>query len=124
MAGVRTGRSARTWATLLAAIVAEVIGTMSLRAAIEDAGWVPVVVLAYVAAFVLLGLTLRAGMPVGVAYSVWGACGVALTALLGAVLFEEFLSGTSVLGIALIVVGVVLIETGSTESAPNHEAIG
>lgn len=97
----------------MGAIVAEVAGTMSLRAAIDHSGWVPLVVVAYLAAFVLLGLTLRAGMPVGVAYSVWGACGVALTALLGAVLFQELLSGLSILGIGLIIVGVVLIESGS-----------
>lgn len=110
------GQDTRGWVALIAAIVAEVVGTMSLRGAIDDPMWFPLTVLAYLVAFTLLGLALRTGMPIGVAYSVWGACGVALTALLGAVLFDEYLTRLSILGIGLIVVGVVLIESGSSSA--------
>lgn len=106
------------WGLLVAAIAAEVIGTMSLRAGIDHPAWLTLVVVAYITAFVLLGLTLQAGMTIGVAYSVWGASGVALTALLGAVLFDELLSLTSIFGIGLIIVGVVLIESGSRHHTP------
>jgi len=102
-----------TWTLLAGAIGAEVTATLSLRAAIDHTGWVPLVVAGYLTAFILLGLTLRAGLPVGVAYGVWGAAGVALTALFGALLFAEVLSVTSVLGIGLIIVGVLLVETGA-----------
>lgn len=63
-------------------------------------------------AFSLLGLALAAGFPVGVAYGIWGAVGVALTALLGAVLFDEFLSATTILGITVIIAGVVVVQSG------------
>ena len=50
------------------------------------------------------------GMPVGIAYGVWTACGVALVALLARVLFAEALTPMMVTGIVLIIVGVVTIE--------------
>lgn len=103
----------KKWVLLGGAIVAEVTGTMSLRVAIDDPAWIPIVVASYVVAFVLLGLSLREGLAVGVAYGIWGATGVALTALLAAVIFDEFLSSRAVAGIVLIIVGVVLVETGA-----------
>ncbi|HLU30283.1 MAG TPA: SMR family transporter [Acidimicrobiia bacterium] len=103
----------KKWLLLGGAIAAEVSGTLALRGAVDDAVWIPVVVAGYLVAFVLLALTLREGMPVGVAYGIWGASGVALTALLAAVIFEELLSFRAVAGIVLIIVGVVLVETGA-----------
>ena len=107
----------RKWVLLGGAIVAEVTGTMSLRVAVDDPAWIPLVVVSYVVAFVLLALTLREGLAVGVAYGIWGATGVALTAVLAAVIFDETLSRRAVAGIALIVVGVVLVETGARTRA-------
>lgn len=52
-------------------------------------------------------------MPVGVAYGIWGAVGVAATAVLSAVLYDEPLTGLMAVGLALIMVGVVLVEGGS-----------
>ena len=40
-------------------------------------------------AFVMLTRVLRAGMPVGVAYGIWGAMGTALTAAIAAVIFDD-----------------------------------
>lgn len=98
------------------AIVAEVAGTLALRAAVDHPGWVPVVVTSYVVAFTLIGLTLRAGMRIGAVYGIWGATGVALVALLGMVIFGETLSPPVMIGILIIIVGVVLVETGSHHS--------
>lgn len=84
-----------------------------LRAAVDHPGWYAVVVPAYVTAFVLLGAVLRAGMALGVAYGVWGATGVALTAVLGAVVFAEPFTPVVVAGIALIMAGVLVVELGS-----------
>lgn len=102
----------KKWILLGAAIVAEVTGTMSLRAAVDVPAWYGIVVIAYLAAFTLLGLALASGFAVGVAYGIWGAVGVAITAVLGAVIFDEFLSGTAILGIAVIIVGVVVVQAG------------
>ncbi|SNU00487.1 small multidrug resistance pump [Ruaniaceae bacterium KH17] len=91
----------------------EVTATLSLRATVDSSSWIPLVVLGYAAAYVFLGFALRAGMPIGVAYGVWGAIGVALVALLGMAVFDEVLSPLTFLGIAIIIAGVVLVETGS-----------
>ena len=60
--------------------------------------------------FYLLWLSLSLGMPVGIAYGIWTACGVALVAVVARYLFSEPLTGVMVLGIGLIVAGVLTIE--------------
>lgn len=106
----------RKWALLAAAIVTEVAATLSLRASQDHAGWLLVVVTGYLGAFVLLTLVLRAGMPVGVAYGIWGALGTAATAALAAVLFGDPFTWPIAAGIGLIVGGVLLVELGSRPS--------
>jgi small multidrug resistance pump len=104
------------WLTLAAAIVLEVIATLSLRASdsFRKWKWLVPVVLGYVGSFWLIYETLALGMPVGIAYGVWSACGVALIALLARVLFDEPLTPTMIVGIGLIIAGVLTIDlTGS-----------
>jgi small multidrug resistance pump len=48
---------------------------------------------------------------------VWGASGVALTAVASALLFGELLTGTMILGLVLIILGVLCIELGSQLAA-------
>lgn len=99
---------------LAAAILAEVTGTLSLRtAALGRRSFYLVVAIAYVAAFSLLSTALAHGIPLGVAYGMWTAVGVALTAIASKILFGEPLTALMGLGIALIMGGVVLVEFGS-----------
>ncbi len=59
-------------------------------------------------------VTLSLGMPVGVAYGVWSAAGVALVAVIARLLFGEPLTPLMIGGIGLIIAGVLTIElTGS-----------
>lgn len=103
-----------TWVLLALAIASEVTATLSLRASegLRRRRWIPVIVVGYLAAFVLLGTILAMGMPVGVAYGIWAAAGVAVTAVLGRVIFKDHFSVMMAAGVALIVVGVALIEFG------------
>lgn len=103
----------RRWMLLLGAIVTEVAGTLSLRASQDHHAWLVLVVGGYVSSFFFLTLVLRAGMPVGVAYGIWGALGTATTAVLAAVLFGDPFTTPIVVGIALIIAGVLLVEFGS-----------
>ncbi|WP_300401870.1 multidrug efflux SMR transporter [uncultured Nocardioides sp.] len=101
------------WLLLAGAIVCEVGGTLSLRvAATGRRGWYLLVFTAYVAAFSLLGLALAGGLGLGVAYGVWAATGVALTAVGSRLLFDEPLTPLMGAGLALIIVGVLLVELG------------
>jgi len=103
-----------SWLLLSAAIVFEVAATLSLRmAATGRRAFYAAVGGGYLFAFAFLAATLSAGMPLGVAYGVWTAAGIVLTALLSKLLFGEALTAVMGLGIALIVGGVLLIELGA-----------
>ena len=98
------------WAFLCAAIIAEVTGTLAMRASQDHPAWLVLVAVGYVAAFAMLTKVLRAGMPVGVAYGMWTACGVALVAVAGRFLFSERLTPLMMAGIVLIMCGVLTID--------------
>jgi small multidrug resistance pump len=51
-------------------------------------------------------------MPVGVAYGIWTAIGVCLVALLTRVIWSDPLTRRMIVGIAVIAVGVLLVEAG------------
>lgn len=103
------------WILLAAAIVLEVGATVCLRmAAVGGSKWWYLAVGAgYVVSFGMLSITLRLGFPLGVAYGIWSASGVALTALAGRALFGERLTRLTLIGIGLIIAGVLLVEAGA-----------
>ncbi|MET1059390.1 MAG: SMR family transporter [Nocardioides sp.] len=107
-----------TWLLLVAAVAVEVTATLSLKAALEHPGLYVVVVLGYVASFFLLAAVLRRGMPLGVAYGMWGALGVAATAVLSAQLFGEAITRLMGTGLVLVAAGVFLVEMGSRTARP------
>lgn len=99
---------------LVFSILSEVVGTLCLRASagLKRKIWFIPVAIAYASAFYFLSLTLAAGMPLGVAYGLWAACGVALVCLLSRVIWKDPLTRRALIGIGLIVVGVILVEVG------------
>lgn len=102
------------WTYLALGIVSEVAGTLALRvAATGRRSWYLPVSIGYAASFVLLSLTLREGMGLAVAYGIWAAVGVALTAVASKLLFKEPLTVVMSGGIVLIIGGVLLIELGA-----------
>lgn len=117
-----TGRGVCAWSALGGAIVSEVSATLALRQALNHSGFYIVVVgIGYALAFILLSLTLKAGMPLGVAYGLWGALGVALAAVLSMLVFGEPITVLVALGIALIMAGVLLVEVGAQHAGTQHK---
>jgi small multidrug resistance pump len=104
-----------TWLVLVTAIVIEVGATLGLRASdgFRKKAWIAPVVLGYLTSFYLLWLTLSLGVPVGIAYGIWTACGVALVAVVARYLFGDPLTRKMIIGIAFIVAGVLTIELAS-----------
>ncbi|WP_121241664.1 DMT family transporter [Kocuria rhizophila] len=99
---------------LTAAILCEVGGTVSLRmVSVGSRWWWLGVAAGYSVAFSLMAVVLAGGMPLGVAYGIWAATGVALTAVISRVFFKEPLTWIMGVGLALIVGGVLLIEAGA-----------
>lgn len=101
---------------LAVAIVLEVVGTTALK--LSDGFtrlWPSVVVVgSYLLAFAALGQVLKLGVPVGVAYAIWAAFGIALIATVGVVFFQEQLTTPMIIGLGMVVGGVVLLELGRT----------
>lgn len=101
------------WVYLGCAIVTEVVATLALKASEGFSRPIPAatVVIGYVTAFVLLGFALRS-IPVGAAYATWSGVGTVGAAVGALVVFGERLRVTAIVGVAVVVVGVVLITWG------------
>jgi small multidrug resistance pump len=95
---------------LLIAILGEVVGTVALKASDGFArlGPTALVVVGYGLTFYFLGLALKQ-IPLGVAYAIWSGLGTAGAVLAGVLLWRESLNLAGVIGIALIVAGVLIL---------------
>lgn len=102
------------WVWLVGAILLEVFATTSLKFSEGFTKLLPsvLVVGGYAGAFYLLSQALSRGMPLGVAYGVWAAAGIALLAVIGALFLGESLTWVQVGGIALVIAGVMALEMG------------
>lgn len=107
----------KNWLFLGVAIIAEVVATSSLKASEGFTKLWPslIVLLGYAIAFYFLSLTLKS-IPVGIAYAVWAGLGIVLISLAGWLFFGQRLDLASILGMALIVTGVVVINVFSKVS--------
>ena len=96
------------------AIIAEVIATSALKASDEFTKVLPsvTVVVGYAAAFYFLTLVLRT-IPVGIAYGIWAGLGIVLITIVGALVFKQIPDLPAVIGMALIVAGVVVVNVFS-----------
>ena len=106
------------WAALALAVTAEVIGTSALKASEGFSRLWPsaVVVAGYGTAFYFLSLTLRQ-IPVGIAYAVWSGAGTVLITVIGVLAFRQKIDLAGVVGIALIVAGVLVLNLLSRSGA-------
>lgn len=112
------GATVQAWLYLAIAIVSEVIATSALKASdgFSRLGPSLLVVAGYAIAFACLSLTLRT-IPVGVAYAIWSGVGIALIALIGWLAFGQSLDLAAIVGLALIVAGVVVLNVFSRSAA-------
>lgn len=95
---------------LALAILSEVIATSLLK---KTAGFTilspsVVVIAGYALAFYFLSLTVDT-IPVGVAYAIWSGVGIVIISLVGIVLYNQFLNIPTIIGIALIIIGVAIL---------------
>ena len=95
---------------LALAIAAEVAGTSLLKVTEEFTKLIPTtfLVIFYVISFWLMTLALR-DLPLGVVYAVWSGLGIVLVAIIGAFVYKEVPDLASMIGMALIISGVVVM---------------
>ena len=104
----------KTYLILFLAIVFETVATSFLKHSEQFTKLVPSVltVLGYAAAFYCLSVVLKS-IPVGIAYAIWSGVGIILIALIGFFVFKQNLDLAAVIGLALIIAGVVVINVFS-----------
>jgi small multidrug resistance pump len=103
---------------LAAAIVSEVVATSFLKYASgpKNVWWAYIIVgVGYVLSFILLSITLRAGVPLGIAYAIWAGVGVVAVAVISWVIFHESLTWQQIVGMVLVIGGVGLLELGAAK---------
>lgn len=103
---------------LLVAILSEIVATSSLKASngFTKPVWAVLVIAGYGSAFYCLSLALRQ-IPMGVAYAIWSGAGIVLISLIGYFVFREKLDSPALVGIALILAGVFVLNFLSKTTA-------
>lgn len=108
----------KTYLYLVIAIIAEIVATSSLKASEQFTKLWPsvLVVIGYLTAFYFLSLTLKR-MDIGIVYALWSGIGIVLVSLVGVFLYKQKLDLAAILGMALIIAGVVVINLFSKNAA-------
>jgi small multidrug resistance pump len=99
------------WALLFMAVIFEVIATSALKLAKGFARLWPwtIVISGYALSLYLMSLTLKT-LPVGMVYAIWSGLGDVLMVLVGRYFFKQMLDRSALLGVAMIVTGVFVLQ--------------
>ena len=106
----------KTYLFLVGAIFCEVAGTMLLPVSQNFTKLVPTVSLAvfYLCAFYLLTFVVNK-LPIAIVYATWSGLGIFTIAILGYIFFKQTLALEAVMGLFLIVIGVILVNSFATK---------
>lgn len=101
------------WLLLSIAILAEIAGTLMLKASDGLSKLLPSVGVAvgYLTAFALMSQSLKK-LDVGITYAIWSGGGIIGAAIGGYFLFDQSLNKVTILGMIVIIVGVVIMNLG------------
>ena len=102
----------KTYAILLVAIFCEVAGTMLLPVSNNFTRVLPTVCLAsfYLTSFYLMTFVMNK-IPIAIVYATWSGLGVFTIAILGYFFFKQTLAWQAIVGLFLIVLGVILVNS-------------
>ena len=106
----------KTYIFLVGAIFCEVAGTMLLPVSQNFTKLIPTLALSafYLIAFYLLTFVVNK-LPIAIVYATWSGLGIFTIAILGYIFFKQTLSWQSILGLFLIVIGVILVNSYSSK---------
>ena len=108
----------KNWIFLCVAIIAEVIATSALKSSEGFSKPIAsvIVVLGFIIAFYCLSLTFKT-IPVGIAYAIWSGVGIVLVTIIAWIVFDQKLDVWGIIGIALIMSGVLVLNLLSKTSS-------
>lgn len=111
-------KPASTWWLLGLAICFEIAGAISLNFSEGFSLLLPTMlaITAFSAALYLVSHVMKK-LPVSVAYPIWAGGGTAGVAVLGVVIFDESMDVFKTLGVALVIVGVMVINRTSEKTS-------
>jgi multidrug transporter EmrE-like cation transporter len=104
----------KTYLFLAGAVFCEVAGTMLLPVSQNFTKLAPTAALSffYLCAFYLLTFVVNK-LPIAIVYATWSGLGIFTIAILGYVFFKQTLTWQTILGLFLIIVGVILVNSFS-----------
>lgn len=96
---------------LFCAIATEISGTSLLKATDGFTRLWPTVgcLAGYAASIVLLSLAVQRGLNVGIGYAIWSGVGTTAIAIIAVLFLHERITAAQVVGIALVIAGVVVL---------------
>ena len=102
----------KTYLFLIGAILCEVAGTMLLPVTQNFTKILPTSFLTifYISAFYLLTFVVNK-LPIAIVYATWSGLGIFTISILGYIFFKQTLTWQAIIGLFLIVIGVVLINS-------------
>ena len=97
---------------LAVAIFCEVIGTILLPLSENFSKPLPslALIIAYILAFYFLTFALQS-IPIAIVYATWSGLGILLISILGYIIYDQTLQWQSIIGLFLIVIGVILVNS-------------
>jgi small multidrug resistance pump len=105
------------WVLLIVAILLEVAGTTNMKLSEGFSKPVPSVLVLFFYALSIIALTFAVNrLDVSVAYALWSGMGTALVAIVSLWFFQESITIIKVVALGLIIVGVVMLHSTSSES--------
>ncbi|ADO59298.2 DMT family transporter [Paenibacillus polymyxa] len=95
---------------LAISIASELIGTSMLKASEGFTRLYPTLftIVAFVISFFFISLTLKT-LPLNMTYAIWSGVGAVATTVISVLIWKEKINTGSIVGIALIVIGVVVL---------------
>jgi len=102
----------KTYLFLIGAIFCEVAGTMLLPVTQNFTKIIPTALLTlfYLIAFYLLTFVVNK-LPIAIVYATWSGLGVFTISILGYIFFRQSLTWQAIVGLFLIVIGVILVNS-------------
>lgn len=113
------------WVLLTLAISVEIIGTLSMKWSSVHGGATGYIVMLFMItlSYILLSFSIRR-IALGVAYALWEGIGVFFITLFSVWLFGETLTLMKALGLFLLLLGIILIKSGTLINTKNTEKTG
>ncbi|EPY4686673.1 multidrug efflux SMR transporter subunit KpnE [Klebsiella pneumoniae] len=109
------------WILLALAIIAEITGTLSMKWASVSGGHTGFILM--LAMIALSYIFLAFAVKKIALYALWEGIGILLITLFSVLLFDESLSLLKIAGLTTLVIGIVLIKSGTQKKASSKQEV-